>query len=169
MKRCVGWVGGVLLGCLLGAGVARAVAPPDSAELASLRDACDAAWRVRVTAARGTFEMSHPALDEAGLSSRTTGRPALVMGRGAATSARLVPWADVERIDAEMPMAGRRALIGLALGLGVGASMLLAWGPDLAESGDHGVLGLAVVTTVAGTAGGWLAGSLAPERRRILP
>ncbi len=154
----------MLVGALLAASPAFAAtdAAPSPDRLRSLSAALDSATFVRVVARRGTFEARRAIADSAGVRVlRSGGRAGLIVVGGADTlgrEQRLVPWSEVERIDAGRSRGMGPALAGLALGgVAVGFAVARAGsnGGTVSEGTApllYGVGALAVLSTVVGLA-----------------
>jgi hypothetical protein len=166
IRRLASAIGGWLL---LAPGSAHAIPLPDSAQIASLQSAGDSARWVRVTTRRGLFETTRPTFDPEGVHILSThGRSALLTVGKSAVPGRLVRWSDVERLDTGRSGMGRGALIGLAVGVGMGA-LELSNGPDGFEDGDHFMIYFAALTTATMTLAGFLVGASATHWTRMLP
>jgi len=74
----------------------------------------------------------------------------------------LMPWSEIERIDARGGRPGRGALIGGIIGFGVGVG--LGFAAALGDESGHGVrewIGITFVSTGGGAIGGAMLGALA--------
>ena len=155
---------------LLAPGPAYALTAPDSVRLESLQEVSDSAWRMRVVTRRGTFEMSKPRFDSAGVHIASShGHAALLTVGHVPPDERLVRWSDIERVDSGRgTRAGQGALIGLAVGAGLGA-LELSRGPDGYETGDNLMVYFAALTTATMTVVGLVFGASNPQWKPLLP
>lgn len=160
----------VLAAGLLAAGAAHASAAPDSARLAGLQTACDAAPYVRVITNRATLLARRPQLDAIGVQlSPADPHPALVTLGGGGDPARRVSWAEVERLERTDPRTARGALVGGIVGAAAGGMVRATSGPDLFEKGDNGAAWLAVALTLTGAGAGAILGALNPALHPLYP
>ncbi len=147
-----------------------ALSPPDAARLSRLQSACEAAWQVRVTTERSMVLAHRPTVDSDGLViPRPPGRPALVTIGDPRSPERRIPWAQIQRVEAERSTLIRGTITGFLAGAVVGGVFLATGGPDLFEEGDNGTVGLAFVTTLGGAGIGMLVGMTHPDLRRLYP
>jgi hypothetical protein len=122
---------------------------------------------VRITGDRSVRVARRPTVDAGGIVIAPGGRQAFVMLGDPHAAETRIPWAEIERIDAERSTAIRATVLGFALGAAIGGTMLALTGPDLFESGDHAGVGLAVATAAAGAGIGLLVGLNRPVLRPL--
>lgn len=158
---------------LLLATVTHAAAMPAPAPdaLAAWQATCDSSGRVRVVTRAREFHSDRVALDSAGVRLLgPSGRAALFVIGEPQPDERRLAWADVERIDrAAGTSAGRGLITGAIIGGVTGGALVASFGPDIAESGDHGVAGLAVLLGVTTSLIGFLLGAATTHWVPIAP
>jgi hypothetical protein len=147
-----------------------AAAPPDSAACVTLQARCDAAKLVRVTTARASLLTRGPRVEPEGLELLPpAGRPAVIVVGDPRPKPRLLPWAEIQRVDSERSRGARYAAYGLVFGATAGAGYVARNGPDLFEKGDNGAVGLAMIVALGACAAGMLIGMTHPEVHTLYP
>lgn len=151
------------------AGVANAVAPPGSAQLARLQVACDAAWRVRVTTTNGIFQRRGAIVEAGGITiPRPPGRPALFIVGDPQAPERTLRWSEIEAVGTEQPRVLRGALMGFVAGAALSGALLGVVGPR-AHDASPVVVWAAGIVTLGFTALGLVVGAGSPEIHPLYP
>ncbi|HTK31337.1 MAG TPA: hypothetical protein VL332_05190 [Candidatus Saccharimonadaceae bacterium] len=152
------------------AGPAHAVAPPDSAQLGTLRSAIASGALIGISTSRYELLRRGVTVDESFVTVRTQGRAALVLS-GAPESGieRRIPWADIEHVNEVHPRGGRGLLIGILVGGALGGALVAINGPDMFESGDGGAVAYAILLTSASATAGLVSGLANPSRHSLYP
>lgn len=134
-------------------GAALAAPSPDSASLARIQERARAAWRVKATTTSGTFLLSRPRLDAAGV----------MTPRGP------LEWAEIQSLDAQGPSGVRRAIGGTLIGAGAGFILGAAYYDIQLEGADGGVI-VPFISAASGAAIGMVVGIVGRKRgERIYP
>ncbi|HET7225434.1 MAG TPA: hypothetical protein VFK69_06925 [Candidatus Eisenbacteria bacterium] len=149
---------------------AQAGAAPDSGRLTLLRAACASGGLIAVQSDGHERLTRRPRVDGDGVAIPLShGRPALVTVGAIAPAERRIPWAKVDRIDALRTHAALGFAAGALIGGAIMAATLSATGPDLAESGDGGMVFLGVTFTAMTAGAGAMLGATHPHRQPLYP
>jgi hypothetical protein len=161
---------GAMAVALSWAGPAHAVAPPDSAQLGTLRSAIASGALIGISTSRYELLRRRVTVDERFITVRTQGRAAVVLS-GAPESGieRRIPWADIERVNEVRSRAGRGLLIGALVGGALGGALVAFNGPDMFEKGDGAAVAYAVLLTSATATAGLVSGLANPSRHSLYP
>lgn len=160
----------VVAALALPAARARAGAAPDSGRLEALRAACATGGLIGVQANGHERLTRLPRVDGEGVAIPLShGRPALVTVGAVAPAERRIPWSHVERIDALRTHVVLGFVAGALIGGTIAAATLSTTGPDLAESGDNGVVFLGVLFTAMTAGAGAVLGAANPHRQPLYP
>jgi len=158
-----------LLLMLAMARAAMAMEVPPAEVLTTLRAACDTSDVVRVSTSHNRYEMRRLTLDSAGVhQALTLGRPALITIGAVPREEKLIPWAEITRVEAGRLHVGRSVLAGFVVGVALGGGLITTYGPDIGDYGDSGMVWAGASLAVLSLIGGYLHGISSPHYEVLL-
>ena len=167
VTACVAWLVATTLGLVR---PAAAVDAPPPERLPELQAACDAAWRVRITGRAAVFETSHLRLDSLGVTLPAASTPpALITIGDAQEPGRRLLWSEIEQLHTERSRAWAGLGVGCAVGALISAAAISASGPDIASTGDSGVVFYGVLFTLITSGAGLLLAMSNPALEPLYP
>ncbi len=149
--------------------IAHAMDVPSPGMLTSLRAASDSSDLIRVTTSRSRYELRRPTFDSLGVH-HAIGlyRPALIVVGTIPTEDRLVPWAQITKVEGGRTRVVHSVLTGTVVGAALGGGLVALNGPDIAERGDGAVAAVGLGIGVLCVLGGLLHGISSPHYEVIL-